>query len=264
MRSLASPWQQNPFVATTDPRRYVPRPATERALAALEHQIDHEAAGATLLVGPSGIGKSLLLRVLARRLRDRFRTVSICARDVDAPTLCTLLLDQLRVPPGDDPEYALAVLGADWVERGSALVVALDDAHALPAATAARLGGLVLAAAGGLRMAAAAPEATPALARMLGAEYVVTLAEPMDLLETRAYVQAALAVAWAPPELRCIFDRQAIAQLHAESGGVPGSLNERASARIAQATRNEVSAGGASHPPTRPDSGARRGPVVPA
>jgi MoxR-like ATPase len=53
----------NLFVASGDTRRYLPRPATEEALARLEERVIVDRAEATLLIGPPGIGKSMLLRV---------------------------------------------------------------------------------------------------------------------------------------------------------------------------------------------------------
>ena len=64
------------FVNSDDPRRYLARPATERALAQLETRVRKDGAAATLLVGPPGIGKSMLLRVLVQGLRSTLRTVT--------------------------------------------------------------------------------------------------------------------------------------------------------------------------------------------
>ena len=66
---MASVTSLNPFVQSGDARRYLPRPACEAALAELERAL-RAGALATLLAGPAGIGKSLLLRVLAHRLRE--------------------------------------------------------------------------------------------------------------------------------------------------------------------------------------------------
>jgi ATPase subunit of ABC transporter with duplicated ATPase domains len=148
----------NLFVANADTRRYLPRPATEEALVLLEQRVVVERAEATLLVGPPGIGKSMLLRVLAQRLRRTLRSVTLGAGDIDAPTFCSFVLDQLHRDASEDPEQAILLLAADFSAKRSALVIAIDAAERLPLATAGRLGALAMTAGGGLRIVAAAPE----------------------------------------------------------------------------------------------------------
>jgi type II secretory pathway predicted ATPase ExeA len=221
----------NLFVATSDPRRYVPRAATEAALLWLERRVLGHDAPATLLAGDAGMGKSILLRVLAQRLRDRFRAVSVPALDVDAATLCTMLLDHLKVEAGDDPERALLLHAAKLESRGSGLLLLIDDAQRLSLATAGRLGALAESS-GGLRIVAVTSESSLQLARALGADATVSLRTPMDLGETQAFVQAALASSWATPEVRALFDRATIARIHHEAKGVPSEVN-RLAAEIA-------------------------------
>jgi type II secretory pathway predicted ATPase ExeA len=182
-----------------------------------------------LLTGAAGMGKSLLLRVLAQRLRGRFRVVAIPGLDAGATTLCTMVLDLLKVDAGDDAERALLFYAARLESRGSALLLLIDDAQRLSPETAGRLGALAETS-GGLRIVAAATEASPALARALGAGDTVELRTPMDLGETQAFIAAALASSWATPELRELFDRAAIARIHHEGKGVPGDVARLAAA----------------------------------
>jgi AAA domain-containing protein len=217
----------NLFVATTNPRRYVPRAATEAALVWLERRVYGDGAPATLVRGAPGMGKSLLLRVFGQRMRNRFRPVGIPGLDTDPTTLCTMILDLLKVAPGDDPEQTLLFHAAQLESRGSALLVLIDDVQRLPIATAGRLGALAETS-GGLRIVAATGDADPALARALGANATVTLRTPMDLAETLAFVKAALAASWASPETRALYDRSTIARIHHEAKGVPGEVNRLA------------------------------------
>jgi type II secretory pathway predicted ATPase ExeA len=248
----------NLFAASCDPRRYLPRSATEVTLVRLERRIRVERAGATLLVGPSGIGKSLLLRVFAQRMRRDLRVVSAASLNLDMPTLCALLLDQLRVDAGDDPERALLLCAAEWEARGSALLVLIDDAHELPPATASRLGALIEACDGFKVVAAAtedpesrrqpdelrspaarcAPAEVRRLARILGADPPVGLRTAMDLEETQAFLKASLAAGWATPELRALFDPVTVARLHRASHGIPGELNRLAAEHADAAVRD--------------------------
>ena len=226
------------FVTNDDPRRYLPRPATEHALAQLEVRLLKDCAAATLLVGPPGIGKSLLLRVLVQQLRSTLRTVTLGAGDIDATTLCAFVLDQLRADPGDDPEHALLMLAADYGMKRSALVIALDSAEQLPLETAGRLGALAVTAGGSLRLVAAAQEPATALARALGCEDdVVALRTPMNLRETQAHLEAALATGCAPPEVRELFHGLSAARIFRESNGIPSAVNAIAEEQIATAVR---------------------------
>ena len=226
----------NLFVASDDTRRYLPRPATEEALAQLERRILVDRAEATVLVGPPGIGKSMLLRVLVQRLRRTLRTVTLGAGDIDAPTLCAFALAQLRLEASSDPEQAVLLLAAEWSAKRSALVIAIDAAERLPLATAGRLGALAMIAGDGLRIVAVAQEPATELARALGCQAeAVALRTPMTLLETQAYLRAALAAGHAPPDVRDLFTGISVAQIFRESHGVPSDVNALAAERLAVA-----------------------------
>ena len=226
------------FVANDDPRRYLPRPATEHALEQLETRVAKDRAAATLLVGPPGIGKSVLLRVLMQRLRSTLRTVTLGAGDIDATTLCAFVLDQLHADPGGDPEHALLMLAADYGMKRSALVIALDSAEQLPLDTAGRLGALAVTAGGSLRIVAAAQDPATALARALGCEDdAVALRTPMNLRETQAHLEAALAAGCAPPEVRELFHGLSAARIFRESHGIPSAVNAIAEEQLSGAVR---------------------------
>jgi hypothetical protein len=95
-----------------------------------------------VVTGLRGSGKTVLLRAL----RDQAGSLGCATAGVDAKTgrpLADLLARALAqaLPPGDppvaappDPGAALAAAGASWAARNGALVVCLDNVHALAAA----------------------------------------------------------------------------------------------------------------------------------
>jgi len=235
---MASVTSQNPFVQNGDPRRYLPRPACEAALAELERAL-RAGALATLLAGPAGIGKSLLLRVLAHRLRRDFRVVLVPGLRLAAHQICDWALELLSSPRSEDPERDLALQAAEWKRRGSALVIAIDGPHEVSPETAGRLGGLALAADGGLRWLVEASLPSDALRRAFEADAEpIWLRTAMDFGETAEFVRAALAAASAAPEVRGFFDGALMVRLYRESGGVPGRVNHLAAEWLAAAVRD--------------------------
>jgi hypothetical protein len=236
----------NPFFDSGEARRYLARPATEAALAELERAL-HDGALATLLAGPPGIGKSMLLRVLTHRLRRDFRVALVPAVGLAAHEICAWALALLRADPSGDPECEIAMLAADWKRRGSALVVVIDDAHELSLEAASRLAGLALAADGGLRWVAATREPSDALRKAFEHEAEpIWLRAGMSFGETAEYVRAALSAVSAEPEVRTFFDGPTLVRLHRESAGIPGELNHLAAEWLAGAVR-----GGTLPPPGR-------------
>ena len=235
---MASVTSLNPFVQSGDARRYLPRPACEAALAELERAL-RAGALATLLAGPAGIGKSLLLRALAHRLRRDFRVAVVPGLRLAPHQICDWVLELLRIPRSEDPERDLSMQAADWKRRGSALVVAIADAHELSPETAGRLAGLAFAADGGLRWVVEASEPSGALRRALEHDAEpVWLRTGMNFGETAEFVRAALAAASAEPEVRTFFDGPTMIRLYRESGGVPGRVNQLAAEWLAVAVRD--------------------------
>jgi hypothetical protein len=105
----------------------------------------------------------------------------------------------------------------------------------MPLPTARKLGDLVAASTGALRLLAAAAEG-PSASRMLAATganvHVVRLLDPMSEEETREYVAARLARARIPASIAARFDEAALASIHRLSAGIPRRVHSVASALL--------------------------------
>src|SRR3972149_77708 len=71
-------FQQRPFSAVPLAHQYFPAAAIEQARETLARTIER-AEGAGLVMGPTGTGKTLLLRVLAQQYCDRWATVLLAS-----------------------------------------------------------------------------------------------------------------------------------------------------------------------------------------
>ena len=210
----------DPFAIQTDPRLYVPRRATEEALDELERAASSPRHAMLCLTGPPGIGKTLVLHVLAAELAPRFRTAYLPYPRLPAGGLWTWAANELALEPGDEPKQALRRFLRELAAEGHRLLLEIDDASSLPADTLDHLlaftraePGLrvVLAFSDGERLAAPLPDDVP----------VVRLDRPMSRIETQDYVKGRLANAGAPRSVIDRFDTATVARLHRESEGIP-------------------------------------------
>jgi type II secretory pathway predicted ATPase ExeA len=223
---------RDPFGLTADPQGYVPRDATEAALAALVATL-REGRRPAALVGPPGLGKTLLLHLVAQRLDDRLRPVYLPYAALPLDELCGWALSLLGFSHSDDTIGDLIQTATQLLARGSGLLLLVDDAGAMPLATTRKLGDLVAASRGALRLVVAAAEG-PTASRMLAATganvHVVRLLEPMSAAETGRYIAARLARAGIPLDMAARFDDAALASIHRLSAGIPRRVHGVASA----------------------------------
>jgi hypothetical protein len=86
----------DPFQAAPDPALYVPRRASERAVAEFERGLFQTLEAVVVLVGPPGIGKSVVLAEVARRLDGRCTCVTVEFANLPLPELCKWVLRELE------------------------------------------------------------------------------------------------------------------------------------------------------------------------
>lgn len=215
----------DPFALTADPRTYCARPACEAALAALEQGVRSGALSA--LSGPPGIGKTLLLRLLERRLASDFRPVYVPYGALSFPELCGLALGLLGA--GGAPGDPVAALAEAAHRDGRPLLLLLDDANAIPLATLRALVALARLQGGALRLVAVPVDdarAAQVLAALGRGVAHVRFSAPMSADETTHYVAARLAHERARDPALARLTPACIAWLHRESGGVPRRLHQ--------------------------------------
>ena len=193
----------DPLGTSADPRRYIPIGSSERALAALDACLD-EGRSPILLLGQSGVGKTLLLRVLEARELSRGRSVvfspflHLPPRDI-APWLLHLLGD----PPGKgSPEEQLLAAISD---RGAgSLLVIVDEIHSATAASAGRLAQLAAAAGRRLSLVMAA-QLGPELEKVMPAlnpAVTISLPDPLPEHEMTELLDALLSHLGPDPLVR--------------------------------------------------------------
>ena len=225
------PHVRNPFGETANAAEYVPREATEAALRDLKRLLSQPRPA--VLISPPGLGKTLLMHVLAQKLEGELRCLYLPYGAMPLEGLCAWALGLLEEPADEEPVEALLAYARAAGREGSALALLIDDASSLPLDTAEDLGTHVRAMRGALRLVLATPDdaiSTRTIASVGPEVAEVRLSAPMLRGETRLYVQTRLEQIGAPAALASRFDLEAIDRIHDLSGGVPRHVNELAAA----------------------------------
>jgi len=230
-------WRLNrkPFAEWADARDYYPAEAHQAALLKLRYAIENR-RGAAVLAGPSGVGKTLVARMLREHLPENIQPIAhVVFPQMPTAELLAYLATELGAGDATRPSIDSSVqriqkhLGQN-ADRGRHAVVIIDEAHLIEGIQTFEALRLLLNFEN-----AAGPHATlilvgqtgllPALARMPQLDErmaVKCLLKPLQLEETMAYVQHRLAVAGAE---RTIFEPAATEALHHLSGGAPRQIN---------------------------------------
>lgn len=230
---MSTPSLTTLFEESCDPHGYIPRRASEEVLRCLS-QLVRDGEPAVVLHGPAGIGKSMLMRVLAERFEDERRVAFVPLGDAPAPELTHRLLDELSEPATDDPADAL-VRAASAASRGEPrLLLMVDHANLAPIASSLQLVDAAKKAAPHLTVvfAVADEDGADEFARAIAANARVTtlsFSQSMDPSEATAYVRLRLARADVPAVVREQLDDRAVAWLsEGAQAPLPREINRRA------------------------------------
>jgi type II secretory pathway predicted ATPase ExeA len=222
----------DPFPMTADPAAYVPRPATEQVLADVARHVLASPAPVAL-TGPIGLGKTLVLRVLAVRLGGGgAQAVYLPYPALPPEGLCAWALRELGEPIAANTEVALVAHARRRAAGGKGLLALLvDEGSGLPLETARRIVHLCARSNGALRLVVAASDGLTSgsvLAALGPSAKEVRLRTPMSATEMAVYVERRLELAGVAPALRARFGPRALARLQVASGGVPRRLHKHA------------------------------------
>ena len=114
----------------------------------------------------------------------------------------------------------------------------IDDAGAMPIATARWAGELVQNSGGSVRLAVAASDNATGnrVIAAIGSNFdIVHLNDPMTESETRKYIDGRLALARVPDSIRARFDDRIVRLLHRISAGIPRRLHSAAAEILQEA-----------------------------
>lgn len=232
-------WQlaTKPFEPSCDESSVFPFPSQQAALHKLRYAVENRRS-AVVLAGPTGSGKSLLIKILESQLgEDVGKFVQLLFPLMSSRDLLTYLAEEIGAPPADPPlrtveeslrrlEFALD----EQARRGKQTVIVIEEAHLLedsglletlrlltnlqpegqPTLTLLLVGQPALLSA--LRR-------NPALEQRLDLK---TLIKPLSKAETADYVNHRLNAAGAT---RPLFSEAALDTLHRLSGGLPRQIN---------------------------------------
>jgi general secretion pathway protein A len=232
-------WQleQKPFENVADPRFYYPGESQQAALLKLRYVVESRHGG-TLLAGPCGCGKTLLLRLLQQTLgQDCSPLLHIVFPQMSSVELMAYLAAELtgdgfnsRCPSVPESVMRIERFLAENARGGKHAVVVIDEAHLLHDAETFESLRLLLnfeseGRPGMTLILAGQTGLLPALERMPQLEErlaVKCLLRPFVEQETAAYVEHRLKIAGAK---RSIFESAALTTLHELTHGIARRIN---------------------------------------
>jgi len=247
-----------PFEQTTRPAAYVPRPETEQLLDHLQTWALSGSTASIRLTGAAGMGKSLLLRVLAMRTAGQPTAVHVPYPNLMPDDLATWVIEAIGEQRGRDSQAQLVAAAKQRATSGGLLLL-IDDAERLPTQTRDALDLWFQRSEGSLRSvrATVSDSATAAHAN----QHERGVAEPaltheLDIEESTALLTAAMDRADLHGPLRARFNHAVMLKLHDRARGVPARLLTEA-ARLYR----EWNAGAAAPMPTLAGEEPSRAPT---
>ena len=230
-------WQLStrPFEDAADQRLYYPSEGHQGALLKLRYAIENRRSGA-LLVGAPGLGKTLLIRTLARQLPAKeFPFVQLLFPQLAPSELVAYITEELTgVQPLGTPtdRYLRRLQGylAEIAREGKHLVLVFEEAHLLRESSNLETIRLLMnfehqAVPAMTVLLVGQPSLLPALRRLPELEERLDakcLLHRLNIEETISYIQHRLSVAGAAQP---IFEDAALEAIYHLSQGTPRRIN---------------------------------------
>ena len=231
-------WQleTKPFEPIPEPAMCYPHEPQSGALLKLRYALENRRDGA-MLVGPSGVGKTLLVRLLREEMPAEFQPmVHLIFPQMSSRDLLVYLADQLGAPTAESPRFTIEETVTrlqnclrENAAAGRHAVVFVDEAHLLEDCGALETLRLLLNFNDEQPMLTLVllgePSLLSAVSRFSSLEErlaVKALLRSFTLAETAAYVKHRLEAAGATRE---IFTPQALEALHYATQGIPRRIN---------------------------------------
>lgn len=226
------------FTETSDPSAYVPRNDTESVLSSLEAWAAGDRSGTTVgaLVGPPGLGKTILLRVFESR--NVHNSLYLPYAGLAPTELIAWIYGLLGRSPrgGPEPSQATNPSGQQLdalldlaATSGDPFFLLIDDADSMPAELLRAFVNELPLERSTLRILMALNEDAKASRLLAGFDSLhpstVRLQSPMNESETAHYLAARMAWAGSPPTEISRVDSEMARRVFALSGGVPQTVH---------------------------------------
>ena len=226
-----------PFPATPTVQNYYPSQSAEQARQTAIRAVER-GEGPVLAVGPAGIGKTLLCRLLAAHFEHLFQVVLLTSAQIcTRKALLQNILFELRLPYRDMDEGELHLSLVEHLQPSEScphgMLLILDEAHTLPARLLEEIRMLTnvlgagdprvrLVMAGGPRLDErfSSPKLEAFNQRIAARCYL----QPLRREETADYIRARLAFAGGAAHE--IFSEDALAAVYQATDGIPRLVNQ--------------------------------------
>jgi general secretion pathway protein A len=233
IRGLA--FREAPFSSAQDPTKFFASPGHREALATIEYGVNSR-KGLVILVGESGVGKTLLLHCLADRLKNNGTEFArVFNSRVSPQELIETLAYDLRLATGGTRVTTLFELHERAVasaERGKTVAILIDDAHRMDEAVLEEIEALCNIESRRGKLLQMVMAGRPELENKLDLPNLRGLRQRIALRatigaftaeESAGYVETRLKMAGAPPFQ--VMSPEIMEQIHLAAAGVPRVIN---------------------------------------